>query len=189
MNFAELMFTPAVQAQQTARGSRTAYARAAARAAAAPTELSEHEADFLRAADTLFLATVNEHGWPYVQHRGGPPGFVHVLSPRQIAFADFGGNRQYVSVGNVATNDRCSVLVLDFARQRRLKLLGHLRFVPLDDIDDALFDVADVGSYEARVERVATIEVIAYDWNCPQHITPRYTQEEVAAAGLAVPHR
>jgi predicted pyridoxine 5'-phosphate oxidase superfamily flavin-nucleotide-binding protein len=158
--FAEVAFTPAVQAAQERYGSRTA------RKGVAPEGLGPVEVEFLGAADSFYLATVSETGWPYVQHRGGPRGFLRVISPTRIAFADSRGNRQYVSVGNVAKNDRASIIVVDYVKRRRLKLLGRLRF------DDASAG-ADLAGYPARVERIATFDIEAFDWNCPQHITPR----------------
>jgi uncharacterized protein len=156
--FGEIAFTPAVQALQERDGSRAAYARIAERGA--PEGLGPDEAEFLGRADSFYLATVGETGWPYVQHRGGPRGFLKVVSPTRITFPDFRGNRQYVSVGNVANDDRASMIVMDYVNRRRLKLLGHLRF------------------HDAGTERVATFDVEAFDWNCPQHITPRYTRAE-----------
>jgi predicted pyridoxine 5'-phosphate oxidase superfamily flavin-nucleotide-binding protein len=158
--FGEIAFTPAVQAAQEHYASRTAGK------GVAPQGLSVVEAEFLAAADSFYLATVGETGWPYIQHRGGPRGFLKILSPTRIAFADFRGNRQYVSVGNVAKNDRASIIVVDYVNRRRLKLLGRLRF------DDASAG-ADLADYPARVERIATFDIEAFDWNCPQHIRPR----------------
>lgn len=178
--FAAIAFTPAVRALQQAHGSRDAYARL-------PDELppgsglGEAEAAFLQAADTAFLASVNADGWPYVQHRGGPPGFLRVLSPDRIAFADYRGNRQYVSAGNVRGDDRVALIVMDYAHRRRLKLLGRLRFKPAEGADPALLAIVRQPDYRARVERVATIQVAAFDWNCPQHITPRFSAEETEA--------
>jgi predicted pyridoxine 5'-phosphate oxidase superfamily flavin-nucleotide-binding protein len=179
--FADIAFTPAVQAQQSAYGSRAAYARmqAGSRPAAG---LGPQEAEFLASADSFYIATVSETGWPYVQHRGGPRGFLKVLSPTRIAFADFRGNRQYVSVGNAARDDRVAAIVMDYPRRRRLKLLGHLR---LEEIGAAVRELAaavELPDYRARVERVALIDIEAFDWNCPQHITPRFTEAEVQEA-------
>lgn len=171
--FGEIAFTPAVQALQERDGSRAAYARMAERGT--PEGLGPDEAEFLGRADSFYLATVGETGWPYVQHRGGPRGFLKVVSPTRVAFPDFRGNRQYVSVGNATKDDRASMIVMDYANRRRLKLLGRLRFH-----DGA----AALPGYAARVERVAVFDVEAFDWNCPQHITPRYTQAEWEARGV-----
>lgn len=176
--FAEIAFTPGVRDLQSSQGSRDAYARV--EAAGAPEGLGAREAEFLGHADHFYLATVSETGWPYVQHRGGPRGFVRMLSPTRLAFADFGGNRQFVSAGNAAHDDRSSLLFMDYADRRRLKLLGRLRFTDAGADPDLARAVALPG-YRARIERVALIDVQAFDWNCPQHITPRYTLEEFSA--------
>jgi hypothetical protein len=139
-------------------------------------------AAFLGEADHFWLATVGATGWPYVQHRGGPRGFLRALSPTRIGFADFRGNLQYVSAGNVAGDDRVALIVVDYAHRRRLKLLGHLRFVDARDADADVAAAVAVPGYRARVERIALIDVVAVDWNCPQHITQRFTLDEVEAA-------
>ena len=169
--FAEVAFTPAVRALQERHGSRSAYARAEENGA--PPGLGPDEVEYLAAADSFYLATIGETGWPYIQHRGGPRGFLRVISPTRIAFADFRGNRQYVSVGNVSKDDRASMIVVDYVNRRRLKLLGRLRFHDMGAADAALAAVADLPRYPARVERIAVFDVEALDWNCPQHITPR----------------
>lgn len=178
--FAELAFTPAVQELQERHGSRDAYARMQ-RATGREEGLGPREAEHLAGADSFYMATVSETGWPYVQHRGGPRGFLRVLSPTLLAFADFGGNRQFVSVGNATRDDRVSLIVMDYGRRRRLKLLGRLQFQSVDDADATVVAATKVPGYRARVERVGLIEVEAFDWNCPQHITPRFTVEEVEA--------
>lgn len=178
--FAAIAFTPAVCALQQTHGSRASYARL-------PDELPSggglgtDETAFLQAADTAFLASVNADGWPYVQHRGGPRGFLRVLAPDRIAFADYRGNRQFVSAGNVSGDDRVALIVMDYAERRRLKLFGRLRFEPVDSADPALLAAVAQPDYRARVDRVAIIEVAAFDWNCPQHIRPRVTVEEAEA--------
>jgi uncharacterized protein len=161
--FGEVAFTPAVQAVQERHGVRP-------RKGAPPEGLGGAEAEYLGAADSFYLATVSETGWPYVQHRGGPRGFLRVVSPTRIAFADFRGNRQYVSVGNASKDDRASMIVVDYVNRRRLKLLGRLRF---HGLDSELAEVVALPGYPAKVERVAVFDVEAFDWNCPQHITPR----------------
>ena len=176
--FAEVAFTPAVQSLQEAHGSRAAYARM--QAASPGDGLGAREAEFLSSIDSFYMATVSETGWPYVQHRGGPRGFLKVISPTRLAFADFRGNRQYVSAGNASRNDRVAVIVVDYARRQRLKLLGHLRFEDLGAAEPEIVFAVELPGYPARVERIAVIDVEAFDWNCPQHITPRYTAEELA---------
>lgn len=186
--FADIAFTPAVRAEQERHGSRAQYERMQARSG--PNDaLGEAEAAFLASADSFYLATVGETGWPYVQHRGGPRGFVKVLAPARIAFADFRGNVQYVSAGNVAHDGRVAIIVMDYANRRRLKLLGTLRFIDSADADPELLRAVDLPGYQARVERVGLIDVAAYDWNCPQHITQRFTLEEVEAAAKPLRER
>jgi len=179
--FAELAFTPAVQALQERHGSRAAYARA--QAGAEPGQgLGPREAEHLSRADSFYLATVSESGWPYVQHRGGPRGFLKLVSPTRLAFADFGGNRQLVSAGNATVDDRVSLIVMDYPNRRRLKLMGRLRFEAIDDADAALAAAVRLPGYRAHIERVGVIDVEAIDWNCPQHITPRFTLADVEGA-------
>lgn len=173
-HFAKVAFTPAVKALQAARGSRGAYARMEAQADAST--LGERERAFLARADSFYLASVSETGWPYVQHRGGPRGFLRVIAPARLAYAEFRGNRQYVTAGNVQANDRVSLFVMDYARRQRLKLMGHLALVDVDDAGPALAAAVALPGYPAAIESVATIDVVAYDWNCPQHITPRFTR-------------
>lgn len=179
--FAELAFTPSVRELQERHGSRAAGARV--QSATGPGDgLGPREAAHLANADSFYMATVSETGWPYVQHRGGPRGFLKVLSPIRIAFADFGGNRQFVSVGNAARNDRASLIVMDYPNRRRLKLLGRLRVSTMAEADPELVFAVELPGYRARIERVAVIEVEAFDWNCPQHITQRFTLADLEAA-------
>ena len=178
--FAKIAFTPSVQALQEAHGSRAAYARV--QADSGPAEgLGPRETTFLANADSFYMATVGESGWPYVQHRGGPRGFLKVISPTRIAFADFRGNRQYVSAGNTSRDSRASIIVVDYATQRRLKLLGRLRFEDVGAADPELVFAVELPDYRARVEHVVVIDVEAFDWNCPQHITQRFTLAEIDA--------
>jgi predicted pyridoxine 5'-phosphate oxidase superfamily flavin-nucleotide-binding protein len=177
--FAEIMFTDSVKAAQEAYGSRARLDRFT-KMAGPNDELTDREAGFIEQRDTFYIATVNEDGWPYVQHRGGPPGFLRVIGPKCLAYADFRGNTQLVSVGNVASNDRVSLILMDYPNRRRLKILGHMRVenaqaVPAEDL--ATVELPD---YRAQVERVVYIDVAAFDWNCPQHITQRYTESEFA---------
>lgn len=176
--FFDIAFTPAVEAAQEANGSRRAYAQAKASVGGEPDGLTEAEAGFIAARNSFYMATVNEHGWPYLQHRGGPSGFVKVLGPKTLGLADYRGNRQYVSLGNLSVNDRAALFFMDYPNQTRLKLLGRIRAVDLAG-DEALAARLADADYGARVERGLLIEVEAYDWNCPQHITPRFTVEEL----------
>jgi len=176
--FAELMFTPAVQAVQARMGSRGSYERFLEPEAPANDRLGPGETAFIAERDSFYMATVSETGWPYVQHRGGPPGFVKVLDERTIGFADYKGNRQYVSVGNLGGDDRVSLILMDYPNQRRLKIVGHARIVDTRREPATLARLEDA-SYGARIERAMVIAIEGYDWNCPQHITPRFTEAQV----------
>jgi predicted pyridoxine 5'-phosphate oxidase superfamily flavin-nucleotide-binding protein len=178
--FAEIAFTDRVKAVQDAQGSRAAYARFEG-GESNHDRLGPAEAAFIAARDSFYMATISETGWPYVQHRGGPPGFLKVLDERTIGFADFRGNRQYVSVGNLTADDRVAMILVDYPRRRRLKILGHARPVTAGD-EPATVQRLAVAGYPAKVERGLVIAVEAFDWNCPQHITPRFTEAEIAAA-------
>ncbi|MDE2593044.1 MAG: pyridoxamine 5'-phosphate oxidase family protein [Burkholderiales bacterium] len=177
--YSDIAFTPVVRDMQTQMGSRAGY-EAFDHTDDRRDQLGQAEADFIQARDSFYQATVSETGWPYVQHRGGPQGFVRVLDAKTLAYADFRGNRQYISVGNLKTHDRVSIIFMDYANQRRLKILGRVKLVD-EAQDPALVARLEVPSYRARVERAFVITVEAYDWNCPQHITPRYTEVEVRA--------
>ncbi len=177
--FAKIAFTPTVKKVQEKMGSRASYARMEDAPDAANHHLSEAEAGFISARNSLYMATVGETGWPYIQHRGGPTGFVHVLDRTTIGFADFRGNRQYVSVGNLMTDDRVSLFFMDYPNKARLKLFGRAKIVGLDD--QATLSRLELPNYRARVERGFLIKVEGFDWNCPQHITERFTLDEVHA--------
>ena len=172
--FQEIATTPSVLA------ARTEYNGVAplGRAAAADGGLGPAERDFIAASDGFYLATVSESGWPYVQYRGGPAGFLRVLDDRQLGYADLRGNRQYLTLGNARHDDRVALFLMDYARQRRLKLFGHLRMIDARQDPDLAQSLA-VPGYPGKVERAALITVEGFDWNCPQHITPRFTQAEL----------
>jgi|SRR5579872_1235027 len=161
----EVMFSAAVRAEQTRRGSRQAYARRAATGRFAH-ELSVDAIAFIEQRDSAYLATASADGQPYVQHRGGPPGFVKVLDPRTIAFAEYAGNKQYISIGNLSENDRSFLFLMDYANARRLKLWGRAR---VSDDADLLGRLVTPG-YPGRLERAVIFAVLAWDWNCSQHI-------------------
>jgi len=173
-----IAFTPSVQSEQSAQGSRRAYANAALRERD-NARLGQQEAEFIAARDGFYLATVNEDGWPYIQFRGGLPGFVKVLDKNQLAFADFRGNRQYVSAGNIAAQTRTSLFFMDYANQQRLKVFAEAKTIALAEAGD-LVSLLDNGDHSAPVERIVMFTVKAFDWNCPQHITPRYTLQELS---------
>jgi predicted pyridoxine 5'-phosphate oxidase superfamily flavin-nucleotide-binding protein len=178
--FFDIGFTPAVQAEQARRGSRAAYAAASAgKSDGTSADVIDKRAfAFIEARDTFYLASVSESGWPYVQHRGGPVGFVRRLDERTIGWADYTGNRQYVSVGNAAADDRVAMIFVDYPHRERLKVLGHMRTFDVDARPD-LTPRLVVQHHKARVDRFILITVEAFDWNCPQHITPRFTLAEI----------
>lgn len=173
------LFTEDVKAAQAENGSRAAYARFDGPAEA--DELTEAEADFIAVRDSFYMATVSADGWPYIQHRGGPAGFLKVLDAKTLAFADFRGNRQYISLGNIAHDDRVSLFLMDYPRQGRLKILGRMQAVDLADKPELAEALATPG-YKAKVERALVMKVEAFDWNCPQHITQRFTLAEIEPA-------
>ena len=175
--FAKLAFTPAVRAAQEIVGSRRAYSRMD-EGEAHHHILSANETGFIGERDSFYMASVSETGWPYMQHRGGPAGFVRILDERTIGFADYAGNRQYVSVGNIGGNDRVSLFFMDYANRTRLKLLGRARVI--SSSETALFQQLAVPGYKAKVERGIVIIVEAFDWNCSQHIKPRFDETQVA---------
>ncbi len=173
--FAEIAFTPAVQEAQRRNGAGAL----AAHMLADPDDgdaLDENSALFLATRDHFFLATISETGWPYVQHRGGPPGFVRVLDPKTFAFADFRGNRQYVSIGNLADNDRAALIFMDYPRRARLKI--HARLEAIENDPEFIASLMPA-NYSAKPERAIKARIESLSWNCPQHITPRFTEGEV----------
>lgn len=176
--FADLTFTDSVKAIQDQYGSRSHNDRLQENAGPND-QLGPGEAEFVAQRDSFYLATVSETGWPYVQHRGGPVGFLKVLGPNKIAYADFRGNAQMITVGNASKDDRCSLILMDYPNRRRLKILGHLRVESARDIAPELVAQVELPGYRALVERVVVIDVDAFDWNCPQHITRRYTEAEL----------
>ncbi len=171
--FLDLMLTDSVR-----RVQKETYGRAMKmKGAPARDHVTKDEAAFIATRDSFYLATVNEDGWPYVQHRGGPPGFLQVLDAKTLAFADYRGNHQLLSTGNLATNNKVALFLMDYPHRTRLKILGHARV----DKPNGHADLVRVLPEAERklVERVIVIDVAGFDWNCPQHITPRYSLEEV----------
>jgi predicted pyridoxine 5'-phosphate oxidase superfamily flavin-nucleotide-binding protein len=143
-----------------------------------PDALTEEEIRFIASRDSFYMATVTETGWPYLQHRGGAPGFLRVLSPTQLAFADYKGNRQLLSTGNLAANERVALFLMDYPRRERLKILGHARIEDAREHPELVVQLAEPDT-RGIVERLFLIEVVSFDWNCPKYITPRYTATEV----------
>lgn len=176
--FQELAFTPLVQQEQKKHGSREQYQRAYEHGKAGDA-LGAQEQAFIAARDSFYMASVSETGWPYVQHRGGPAGFLHVLDPKLLAFADLRGNKQYVSLGNLEHDARVALFLMDYPHQTRLKILGRVEIHEGDVRAAELLPQLETGEKGAVAERVILVHVEAFDWNCPQHITPRYTIEEL----------
>jgi uncharacterized protein len=175
--FLELAFTDSVRkAQEHCYGASQRI-----EGAAESDKLTEDETAFIQSRDSFYMATVTETGWPYVQHRGGNPGFLHVLDPHTLAFPDYIGNRQLLSTGNVATNDRVALILMDYPQRARLKILGHARVEDARKRPDLVAQIAET-SRRYLVERFFFINVVSYDWNCPKYITPRYTAAEVEVA-------
>jgi predicted pyridoxine 5'-phosphate oxidase superfamily flavin-nucleotide-binding protein len=175
--FGSLVFTPVIKALQERYGSRRQYARRED-SGFSQDGIGPSEIEFLAECDSFYMASVGSTGWPYVQHRGGPNGFLKVIDEHTVAFADFRGNRQYVSTGNLMTDDRVALILVDYPRQARLKILGHVKIVEGTEANEWIQKVRD-SDYEAVVERVFVIRVQAFDWNCQQHITPRFTEEQI----------
>lgn len=177
-NYTQFAFTPSVKAAQERDGSRRIYQRMEQ----GPDRylLTEEETVFIAGLEFFFMSTVGENGWPYVQYRGGPKGFLKVLDERTLAFADFGGNRQLISVGNIQSGAKVALILLDFPARERLKIWATAEVKDVSEVPELAAELTDP-DYKATVQRVITLRVEAYDWNCPQHIQPRYTQEEILA--------
>jgi len=175
-NFASIAFTPSVKALQEFYGSRTAYERM--EKLSVTDGLSDNEIRFIGHSDSFFMATNSESGFPYIQHRGGPRGFVKVLDDKRIGFLDFTGNRQYITAGNLATDNKVALIMVDYPSQSRLKIYATAEIIGLE-ANKGLYDLLDLPGYKFRAERIMLLHIEAYDWNCPQHITPRYTIDEI----------
>jgi ferredoxin-NADP reductase/predicted pyridoxine 5'-phosphate oxidase superfamily flavin-nucleotide-binding protein len=177
--FAEITYTPSIKAAQSRYGSRAQNERFEEGEEGTDNIIGPAEAEFIEARDGFYQATVNEAGWPYVQFRGGPAGFLKVLDERTIGYADFRGNVQYLSVGNLNANDRIALILMDYPNRRRLKIWARVKIVHFDE-DPEILTRLEVPTYRARVERAVVLTIEAMDWNCPQHITPRFTERDVA---------
>ena len=178
--FQEIAFTETVKSIQEQLGSRRGYSRREGGDSDFNNVLGPQEAGFIGDRDSFYMASVSETGWPYVQHRGGPNGFVRVLDEKTIGFVDYSGNRQYVSVGNLINDDRVSLFFMDYPNRTRLKLLARARIVAPEETE--ILTKLTPADNQVRIERGFLMTVEAFDWNCPQHITPRFTTEQVAAA-------
>jgi predicted pyridoxine 5'-phosphate oxidase superfamily flavin-nucleotide-binding protein len=179
-NFGSLVFTPVIKALQEKYGSRRQYARMEG-GAASKDRLGRDESGFIAERDSFYIATLGSTGWPYVQHRGGPAGFLKVIDSSTVAFADFRGNKQYISTGNLMTDNRAALIMVDYPRQARLKLLGRVEILDGEPAAAWVQRLREPG-YQAVIERVYVIKLEAFDWNCQQHITPRFTAEQIREA-------
>ncbi len=177
--FLDIASTPSVRAAQVANGSREMWEQFKGHRTF--DRFTDNEVAFITARDSFYMATVSESGWPYIQHRGGPPGFLKVLDEKTLGFADFRGNLQYISVGNVAADDRAALILVDYPSRARLKILAH---VEVRDIagDTELAGRLALPGYKGKPERMFLLHLETFDWNCPQHITPRFTLAEIDTA-------
>jgi len=183
--FLEIAMTPAVKAAQAANGSAGVYDDF--RGHREFTRFGSTELEFIAARDSFYMATVSQAGWPYVQHRGGPPGFLRILDDQTLACADFRGNRQYISAGNLSANDRACLFLMDYPHRQRLKMYAHVKRVGTED-PKTLAAVA-LDGYRAKIEAALVFQLEAFDWNCPQHITPRFTETQLNDVLVPIRHR
>lgn len=178
-NFAAIAFSRASREMQEKLGSRATYARM--EKSTWIDGLTENEEAFISQQDSFYMASMGENGFPYIQHRGGPKGFLKVLDPKRLGFIDFKGNMQFITVGNLMTNNRVALILVDYPAKARLKIYARTEIVELAD-NPELFQTLDLSDYKFRPERMMVLHIEAYDWNCPQHIVARYTLEEIEAA-------
>jgi predicted pyridoxine 5'-phosphate oxidase superfamily flavin-nucleotide-binding protein len=176
MNYAKLAFTDAVKKLQEQNGSRNSYERMERHSS--KEGLTPNEIGMIEAMDHFYMASFGENDFPYIQHRGGPKGFLKVIDPQTLAFLDFSGNKQYISVGNVKTNNKVSLILVDYPRKARLKIYAKSEVLSLEENRD-LEEKLKLEAYQYRPERIIIFHIKAFDWNCPQHITPRFTTEEI----------
>jgi predicted pyridoxine 5'-phosphate oxidase superfamily flavin-nucleotide-binding protein len=176
-NFTEIAFTDDVKTIQTEFGSRKNYVRMEQKPA--PTKLPDEAKGFIEQSDLFYQATVGTNGWPYVQHRGGPKGMLKVLSDNQIGYAEFRGNKQYLSVGNIQSNNKVSIIIMDYPQKSRLKIWAQAEIVTKTDAPQLIKQLQNP-EYKTPVERGIILTIEAFDWNCPQHIKPRFTEQEIA---------
>lgn len=184
--FLEIALTPSVKAVQDSNGSGRFCAEMKAKRTF--DRFTNVEVEFLSQRDSFYMATVSETGWPYIQHRGGPPGFLRVLDEKTLGFADFRGNRQYISVGNLLADDRAALILTDYPNRRRLKIYAHVEARDLSE-DKTLAERLATPGCKVRAERALLVHLDAYDWNCPQHITPRFSAAELEDALAPVRQR
>ncbi len=178
-NFGAIAYSTAVKEMQEKLGSRATYARVERDTYI--DGLTENEVDFIAQRDSFYMASIGEKGFPYIQHRGGPKGFLKVLDAKRLGFIDFKGNMQYITVGNMATNNNVALILVDYPARARLKIFAKASIIELKD-DPSLLELLNLTAYKFRPERMMLLDIEAYDWNCPQHITPRYTVEDIETA-------
>ena len=183
-NFTKLAFTDSVKKAQEQNGSRKSYARM--EVSGDRFELTEREIPFIQSRDSFYMTTVGENGWPYMQYRGGPKGFLKIIDNTTLGYADFRGNMQYISVGNMNSNRKASLFLMDYPTQQRLKIWAESEVLDAEQ-NLLLLQTLEIPGYEARIERLIIFKVQAYDWNCPQHITPRYTIDEIGGIAKSNP--
>ena len=176
--YMQIMLTPAVQAAEDRYFGKHQSVEATHERDA----ISPDVAAMIASRDSFYMATTNSDGWPYIQHRGGPAGFLKVLNPHQLGFADFKGNRQMLSTGNLDGNDRVALFLMDYPNRERLKILGHAKVLDARSYADLADQLSPSPELRAKIERLFLIDVVSFDWNCPQYITPRFTEEQVRAA-------
>ncbi|MBB6109474.1 pyridoxamine 5'-phosphate oxidase family protein [Mucilaginibacter lappiensis] len=176
MNYPKMAFTDAVKDFQERYGSRASYGRMEEHRYT--DGLTESEEEFIARQDNFYMSTISESGYPYIQFRGGPKGFLKVVDSETLGFIDFGGNKQYISTGNLVTNNKAALFLLDQAARTRLKIFAEATIPPIEG-NSELYDKLNLEDYKFKAERIILFKVKAYDWNCPQHITPRYTLEEI----------
>lgn len=176
MNYSSLAFTNVIKSIQDKLGSRETYERVEKMSYV--DGLTPIEAEFVSQMDSFYMASSGENGFPYIQHRGGPKGFIKVIDPQTIGIVDFTGNRQYISVGNITINPKVSLILVSYPFRARLKMYAEAEIVEIKDRPD-LFELLKPTDYKFKPERLLLFHIKAYDWNCPQHITPKYTKDEI----------
>jgi len=179
MNYQKLAFTDAIKKLQEENGSRSAYENMEKRSIV--DGLTENEIGFISERDSFYMASYGENEYPYIQHRGGPVGFIKVIDDKTIGIVDFSGNRQYISLGNISNNDKVALFLMSYPQRARLKIYARAKAVELKD-NEELYNKLKPSDYKFRPERMILFEIQAYDWNCPQHITPRFTKEDIEMA-------
>ncbi|WKL49739.1 pyridoxamine 5'-phosphate oxidase family protein [Flavobacterium pectinovorum] len=181
MNYSQLAFTDAIKKIQEEVGSRSTYDRMEKMSVV--DGLTDNEINFIGDRDSFYMASFGENEYPYIQHRGGPAGFIKVIDNKTIGIVDFVGNRQYISTGNISKNKNVALILLSYPQRARLKIYAHAKIVDLKE-NEELYNLLKPADYKFKPERMMIFEIQAYDWNCPQHITPRYTTEEIEEALL-----